>query len=191
MFTKGKTQDSKIQEDIMSNSSSTSSHQDKASHIPLSILSQNINIHGDIVCNGDIQLDGTVCGDVNTKSLTIGTNAQVTGEILSDSVKISGHVKGRITARIVELMETAYIEGDVVHSIISMEAGAKINGMMSHIDEQDIKNKLTEALSNKQPKEDIETTKPSIFPAQQPEANSAKVIRMASNADHVNSVQEQ
>lgn len=150
MFTKDKTQDNK--KDMSNNQSNTipSTNHNKTSsgNVPLSILSSNLNIKGDVICDGEIQLDGNINGDIKTKSLTIGINAQVQGEIISDHVKISGQVKGRITARIVELMESARIEGDVIHTILSTEAGSKVNGMLSQIDEKEIAEKLKQALNN-------------------------------------------
>jgi predicted acyltransferase (DUF342 family) len=63
-----------------------------------SIISSNLHIVGDLNTNGEIQIDGTVDGDVKGNSLTVGTQATVNGEIFADSVVVRGSVNGRIKA---------------------------------------------------------------------------------------------
>ena len=95
---------------------------------PLSILSGNLRVTGSLVTEGDIQIDGIVEGDVTSGSVTVGSSGRVSGEIRADSARILGRVQGRIHARMVMLMSTAHVEGDVLHETISIENGAKIDG---------------------------------------------------------------
>jgi len=95
---------------------------------PLSILSGNLRVTGSLVTEGDIQIDGTVDGDVTSGSVTVGSSGSVSGEIRADTARILGRVQGRIRARSVILMSTAHVEGDVQHETISIENGAKLDG---------------------------------------------------------------
>src|SRR5262249_16222430 len=51
-----------------------------------SIISRDLKIKGDLICNGEIHIDGEVEGDVQSRSITIGEGADVRGTISSDSI---------------------------------------------------------------------------------------------------------
>lgn len=97
-----------------------------------SIISADMVLSGSLNSEGEIQLDGSVKGDVQAGSLTIGENASVDGEVIAENVIVRGKVKGSIMARQVQLAATARIEGDIVHSALSMESGAFFDGHCRH-----------------------------------------------------------
>ena len=105
----------------------------KASGVP-SIISPDLKIIGDLKSGGDIQIDGTVDGDINSRLLTIGEQAVVEGCIVADTVRISGTVKGQIKARIVHLDKLARVIGDVTHETLTMEAGASLEGQVKRLE---------------------------------------------------------
>ena len=63
---------------------------------PPSIISADLKIVGDLNSNGEIQIDGAVDGDIRTKSLLVGETANIKGEIVAETVFISGTVNGLI-----------------------------------------------------------------------------------------------
>ncbi len=93
-----------------------------------SILSADLVVHGSIMSEGEVQLDGTVEGDVRAGSLTIGEEANVKGEVVAETVVIRGRVQGSVRARQVQLASTARVEGDVIHATLSIESGAFFDG---------------------------------------------------------------
>ncbi|MBI4183812.1 MAG: polymer-forming cytoskeletal protein [Proteobacteria bacterium] len=93
-----------------------------------SIISADMRITGDLVSEGEIQVDGTVDGDIKCERLTIGENASVTGEVVAEDVTILGTVTGQIRARAVLLAKTSRVSGDVVHDTLAIESGAYIEG---------------------------------------------------------------
>ncbi len=93
-----------------------------------SILSADLTVTGSIVSDGEVQLDGTVEGDVRAGSLTIGEEATVNGEVVCETVVIRGRVKGSVRARQVQLAATARVEGDVIHASLAIESGAYFDG---------------------------------------------------------------
>lgn len=97
-----------------------------------SIISADMVLQGSINSEGEVQLDGSVEGDVRAGSLTIGEEASVDGQVVAESVIVRGRVKGSIKARQVQLAATARIEGDIVHSALSMESGAFFDGHCRH-----------------------------------------------------------
>jgi cytoskeletal protein CcmA (bactofilin family) len=108
------------------------------SNVP-SIISSNLTITGNIKTDGDVQIDGTIDGDVHSKQITLGENGVVNGAIVADLARISGTVNGSITARVVELGRSAKITGDINHFSLAIEPGAFIQGQLTHVDEQKLK----------------------------------------------------
>ena len=93
-----------------------------------SIISTDLKIVGDLKSNGDIQIDGTVEGDIDSRMLTIGDGATVKGSIAAETVRISGSVFGQVKANAVSLAKTAKVTGDITHETLTMEAGAFLEG---------------------------------------------------------------
>ena len=99
-----------------------------------SIISRDLKIKGDLICNGDIQIDGEVEGDVQSRSITIGEGADVRGSISSDNIRVCGSVNGQVKGQSVILAKTAKLIGDVVHQTLSVEPGAHFEGQCRRID---------------------------------------------------------
>lgn len=93
-----------------------------------SILSADLTITGSIASEGEIQLDGSVDGDIRAGSLTVGEEASVNGEVIAENVVVRGRVVGSIRARQVQLASTARIEGDIIHATLAIESGAYFDG---------------------------------------------------------------
>ena len=93
-----------------------------------SIVSANLRIVGDLVCDGDIQVEGTVEGSVKSSVLTIGDSGTIQGQISADQVMVSGTVVGKIKARTVYLAQSASVTGDILHESLGIEAGAQFEG---------------------------------------------------------------
>lgn len=99
-----------------------------------SILGPDLVITGTVYSEGEIQLDGAVEGDVRAGSLTLGENASIKGEVEADLAVIHGHLVGSLRAREVRLAASSRIEGDIVHSTLSIEAGAYFEGQCRRSD---------------------------------------------------------
>jgi cytoskeletal protein CcmA (bactofilin family) len=93
-----------------------------------SIISRDLKVKGDLICKGDIQIDGEVEGDVQGGSITIGEGADVRGTISSDSIRVCGSVNGQLKGQSVVLAKTAKVLGDVLHHTLSVEPGAFFEG---------------------------------------------------------------
>lgn len=93
-----------------------------------SIVSVGLKVIGNMVSDGDIQIEGTVEGDVKSRMLTIGESGIVNGSVIADEVAISGTVSGHIKARSISLTRSARVTGDLIHETVSVEAGAQVEG---------------------------------------------------------------
>jgi cytoskeletal protein CcmA (bactofilin family) len=99
-----------------------------------SIISADLRITGDLVCSGDIQIDGWIEGDIQSRNITVGEGATVHGGLQAESVRICGLVNGEIRADNVVLEKTARVAGDVLHKSLAIEQGAFLEGMCKRTD---------------------------------------------------------
>ena len=83
---------------------------------------------------GDLQIDGTVEGDVISRAVTIGEGAVVHGTLTADSARIYGALVGHIKVGNVMLAKTAKVEADIHHVSLAVESGASIVGSLRRLD---------------------------------------------------------
>ncbi|WP_423210381.1 bactofilin family protein [Paracoccus yeei] len=93
-----------------------------------SVLAADLTVTGNIRTQGDIQIEGTVEGDIRARLLTVGESATLRGEIVADEVVVNGRVVGRVRGLKVRLTATARVEGDIIHKTIAIESGAHFEG---------------------------------------------------------------
>jgi cytoskeletal protein CcmA (bactofilin family) len=93
-----------------------------------SVLSSDLTITGNLKTSGDIQIEGTVEGDIRAHLLTVGESATIRGEIVADDIVVNGRVVGRVRGLKVRLTSTARVEGDIIHKTIAIESGAHFEG---------------------------------------------------------------
>lgn len=102
---------------------------------PASTLSTDLHIKGNLKTSGDIQISGTVDGDIRAHLLTVGEGSTVKGEVVADDVVVHGRVVGRVRGLKVRLTATARVEGDIIHKTIAIESGAHFEGSVTRQDD--------------------------------------------------------
>ena len=100
-----------------------------------SILSSDLTVVGNLRTTGDIQVEGTVEGDIRAHLLTVGESATIRGEIVADDIVVNGRVIGRVRGLKVRLTATARVEGDIIHKTIAIESGAHFEGSVQRQDD--------------------------------------------------------
>lgn len=100
-----------------------------------SILSSDLHITGNLKTTGDINVEGTVEGDIRAHLLTVGESATIKGEVVADDVVVNGRVVGRVRGLKVRLTATARVEGDIIHKTIAIESGAHFEGSVKRQDD--------------------------------------------------------
>ncbi|MFI5399732.1 MAG: polymer-forming cytoskeletal protein [SAR324 cluster bacterium] len=100
----------------------------------IGVLGLDSRVRGHIHFQGALTVDGTVSGDVRSPEgsgamLIVGQSAAIQGDIVSDSVLISGRVKGNVKAkRRVEIFGTGILHGDIETGDIMIQGGAEFQG---------------------------------------------------------------
>jgi cytoskeletal protein CcmA (bactofilin family) len=98
-----------------------------------SIVGADCIFTGDVLSEGEVQIDGHLKGDIRCHTLVIGVQGSVTGEIIAEVVSVLGGVTGQITAQTVALAKTAHILGDITHDSLSVEVGAFVEGRFNRL----------------------------------------------------------
>lgn len=96
----------------------------------INIISEGTKIKGDIVANGDIRIDGELMGNISAKNkLVIGPSGKIEGQVICNTIEVSGYIKGKITANeLINMKSTSQIVGDIIAGKLSIEPGALFSG---------------------------------------------------------------
>ncbi len=100
-----------------------------------SILSSDLTIKGNVIGSGNVQIEGTVEGDLRAHLLTVGEGATVKGEVVADDVVVIGRVIGSARGNEVRLTSSARVEGDINYKTLEIESGAQYEGTVQRQDD--------------------------------------------------------
>ena len=97
----------------------------------ITLLAKGVELKGEIKVEGTVRIDGRLEGDVYTKGeVIVGEDGVVKGTIHAGSLISSGRIKATVTAtERVQLLKTAILIGEVHCPVMSMEDGAKFQGL--------------------------------------------------------------
>jgi cytoskeletal protein CcmA (bactofilin family) len=98
----------------------------------VSIIGPGMKITGDCESDGTIRVEGSIEGSVKAaKSVVVGKDGLVVGDITTQDAIIAGRVNGSVKAESrVELQASCRIEGDISSRRVKLEEGGQIDGVM-------------------------------------------------------------
>ncbi len=97
----------------------------------VNIIADGTMLEGNIATNGDIRIDGTVKGNIVSKSkVIIGRSGKVEGNVTCANIDIEGAVKAETlnVANLISLKATANLTGNIIAGKIAIEPGAEFSG---------------------------------------------------------------
>jgi cytoskeletal protein CcmA (bactofilin family) len=102
----------------------------------VNLLGAGTTIKGDIKSNGDIRIDGSLFGSVQSKGkIILGPTGIIEGELICQNAELSGTVKANISVNeLLTLKATAKISGDISTNKLAIEPGAKFSGSCNMIE---------------------------------------------------------
>jgi cytoskeletal protein CcmA (bactofilin family) len=92
------------------------------------LIASDLTLEGNVSGGGELQIDGTIKGDVRAERVTIGDGGHVDGGVYAESVEVRGRVTGSISAKQVRLYGDCHVDGDITHEQLAMETGAFFQG---------------------------------------------------------------
>ena len=96
-------------------------------------IGQGSVIKGDITTEGDLRIDGTLIGSINTKGrLVLGETGLVEGEVVCQNALIAVTIKEKIQVHeLLSLKSSANLFGDIITNKLAIEPGANFTGSCS------------------------------------------------------------
>ncbi len=98
----------------------------------VSVIGPGMEIVGDIKCDGTVRIEGKVEGAVKaSKSVVVGKEGSVSGDIETQDVVVAGRVDGTINgASRVELQDTCHVQGDIRSRRVKLDEGGRVEGRL-------------------------------------------------------------
>lgn len=102
------------------------------------LISRDTEIIGDIKFAGNLDIEGTVRGNIIADSgkdavVRVVDKGLVEGEIRAPSVIINGTIHGDVcSTKHLELAAKARVDGNVQYTLVEMAIGAEVNGSLKH-----------------------------------------------------------
>jgi len=99
------------------------------------IIGPTANMHGDLVCDGIVKIDGVYRGSIKTVgNVIISEKGRVDAQIEAQNVSVSGQAKGSILANgRLEILSTGRVWADVTVSSFLLDDGGKLHGGLKMI----------------------------------------------------------
>lgn len=90
-------------------------------------------ITGDIKSKGDIRVDGSLNGSIDTEGkVVVGQGGIVEGDVICKDADIAGVLKAKISvSQLLSLKSSAKLNGDIITNKLSIEPGASFTGSCS------------------------------------------------------------
>jgi cytoskeletal protein CcmA (bactofilin family) len=104
----------------------------KISSMP-SIIAKDLKIEGTLSSEGEVEIEGSVKGVINSKSVIIRETGIVDGEIFASHLSIKGKFRGKIISDNINISSKGDIEGEIEYQTLNVEDGACIDGKFKKI----------------------------------------------------------
>ncbi len=116
-------------------SNGKSSASSAAGPVGLNSLVKGTHIEGSITAPSDIRIEGTLDGDLDCKAkVIIGPSGSITGKVKCITAMIEGNFEGTLTVNeLLEVRESARVEGDVSYGKLKIDAGAVLLGTIKMV----------------------------------------------------------
>lgn len=109
----------------------------------INLISAGTHVKGDVESNSGIRIDGHLTGKMDVKGkVVIGASGQILGDIICQTLEVSGQITGNIhAADLVSLKTTARISGEIVTRKLAIDPGAVFSGNCRMDTDSDAKRK--------------------------------------------------
>lgn len=100
-----------------------------------SVIADDLHIKGVVTTLGDIELKGTLEGEVTCRTLLIAEDAKVEGKATAEKVVVRGSVDGQINGIRVTLTSSAKVKGELICKALSVDEEAYFDGTSQRVND--------------------------------------------------------
>lgn len=96
----------------------------------INLIGSGTIIEGNITSNGDIRVDGTLKGNLNTKGkVIVGESGKINGEVYCKIFELEGTIEGKVfISELLQLRASSRLMGDISANKLAIEPGAVFTG---------------------------------------------------------------
>lgn len=98
-----------------------------------SLVSKTLEIKGDLISSGIVEVEGKITGNISAHTLTLRENAEVAGDIYAQIANMKGKFTGNVYAEKINISGEARIDGHMEYVSLSVENGASIEGQLKRV----------------------------------------------------------
>jgi cytoskeletal protein CcmA (bactofilin family) len=93
------------------------------------IIGEGATINGTIQEKNQINIQGSVDGDVTCKELIVGKSGNLKGKIKTESLSVEGTVEGELNVKgLLKLMSSGSVSGKITYGSLQINEGGKLIG---------------------------------------------------------------
>ena len=96
-----------------------------------SVIGSEMEIVGEIKCNGIMRVVGKLKGTINCSELIVEETANVKATISANSVSVNGNVSGIIKTEAIEISSNASFDGELFYERIAIDSGANMEAKLN------------------------------------------------------------
>ena len=100
-----------------------------------SVIADDLHIKGEVTTQGDVELKGTLEGEIVCRTLLIAEDAKVDGKVTAEKVVVRGTVDGQINGIRVTLAPSAKVKGELVCKALSVDEEAYFDGTSQRVND--------------------------------------------------------
>jgi len=115
------------------------------------VISSDLNIVGNLVSEGAIEVAGRVEGNIKCSELNLRPTGFIKGDVFGKFIKINGEIHGVVKAKQVSIGEKGKVHGFVVYETISISEGGVVFGQMKQSDRDDLSDDVVSLSPIKEP----------------------------------------
>lgn len=127
-----------------------------------SLIGEGLNIEGDLICKGKIEVAGIMNGNMKAESLKVIETGSIIGGVKAGRFEVFGFIEGEIYADDIFIGKTAIIKGDIFFKEnLKIDEGADVDGYIKRLSQPSQSKQATKKNTKLQEQKqlDIEETK--------------------------------
>jgi cytoskeletal protein CcmA (bactofilin family) len=96
--------------------------------VKTSVIAEEVELTGNIKTQGALQIEGTVKGDIEVSSLTIGPTGIFEGNVTCRNLSVRGKFSGSSVCRELMVASSAVVDAKITYQDLTLQRGAVLRG---------------------------------------------------------------
>lgn len=99
------------------------------------MIGEGVTITGSIKANNEVNIQGTIDGDIECNSVTINKSGNVKGKIKTETMTVEGKAEGEMKINdVLNIKSQGNVNGKIFYGKIQIDEGGKLSGEINHHD---------------------------------------------------------